>query len=142
MANNGDDDVELAEDLAEPPDAIASGSSVGRVYGLLWSDNSGFDVVSVRVQNVQVAVPIESNAWRGVTAVELNFSGNMLAGAPRVQDLEATGGVGAVGIVSNYFSMPLSGPPPGPTTGPLPPWWHKQAPGGTEQGGDPTPTEA
>jgi hypothetical protein len=135
MADNGNDDIELAEDLAEPPDALAGGSRVGTVNGLIWCDHSGFDVVSVYTHNVHVAVPIESNAWRGVTAVELNFSGKMLASAPRVRDLEATGGIGAVEIVANHFSMPLNGPPPGPTTSPLPPWWH-------EQGDDPTPTRA
>ena len=127
MAKNGNDDnTELAEDLAEPPDAIASGSIVGTVNGLIWSDNSGFDVISVKMRDVHVAVPIESNAWRGLTVVKLNFSGNMLADAPRVQDLEATGGIGAVALVSNHFSTPLAGPPPGPGTGKLPPWWHKQ----------------
>lgn len=142
MASNENDNIELTEDMGEPPDALASGSIVGTVNGLIWSDDSGFDVVSVEMQGNHVAVPIETNAWRDATVVELNFSGNMLAGAPRIQDLEAAGGTRAVELVSNHFSMPLAGPPPGPTTGPLPPWWHKETPGGTKQGDDPTPTKA
>lgn len=143
MANGGnDEDIELAEDLAEPADALASGSAVGTVKGLIWSDSSGLDVVSVAIQDVSVAVPVESDAWRGAAVVELNFSEALLADAPRIQDLEATGGIGAIGIVSDHFAVPLSGPPPGPSTGSLPPWWHKPTPPGTTPGDDPTPTKA
>lgn len=139
MADSGkDDDIELAEDLAEPPDALASGSVVGKVLGLIWCDISGFDVVSVTVQDENIAVPVESDTWRDVRAVELKFGSATLADAPRVQDLEATGGVGAVELVSDHFSMPLSGPPPGPPTTPLPPWWPTNA-GGVKPGDDPTP---
>jgi hypothetical protein len=143
MAKDGnDEDIELAENLAEPADALASGSVVGTVNGLIWSDNSGFDVVSVEMRDVSVAVPIDSDVWRGAAFVELNFSETLLADAPRVQDLEATGGIGAVEAVSDHFAMPLSGPPPGPATGTLPPWWHKHAPGGITPGEAPNPTEA
>ena len=141
MANNeGDnDDLGLAEDLAEPPDAIANGSVVGKVDGLIWCDISGVDVVSVAVQDEHVAVPVESDSWRDVHFVELKFNPAKLIGAPRVQDLEATGGMRAVELVSNHFSMPLSGPPPGPPTGGLPPWWPPKTVGDVEQGDDPTP---
>ena len=121
MAHSGrDDDLGLAEDLAEPPDAVASGSVVGKVNGLIWRDISGVDVVSVAVQDEHVAVPVETDSWRDVRVVELNISLATLIDAPRVQDLEATGGMQAVELVSDHFSMPLSGPPPGPSTGTLP----------------------
>jgi hypothetical protein len=140
MADSGkDDDLELAEGLTEPPDAMASGSIVGTVRGLIWSDSSGVDVVSVAVQDAHVAVPVESDTWRDVNVVELKISLAMLTDAPRVQDLEATGGTRAVELVSDHFSMPLSGPPPGPTSVPLPPWWHKEKAHGVERGDDPTP---
>jgi hypothetical protein len=140
MADSGrDDDLGLAEDLAEPPDAVASGSVVGKVVGLIWCDISGVDVVSVAVQDEHIAVPVESDSWRDVHVVELKTSAATLTDAPRVQDLKATGGMRAVELVSNHFSMPLSGPPPGPSTGPLPPWWPTKEPGGVQQGDDPTP---
>lgn len=44
----------------------------------------------------------------------------------------------AVEIVANHFSMPLAGPPPGPSTGKLPPWWHKEKLQDLGQGDDPT----
>ena len=121
-----DDDPKLAEDLDEPPEAVASGLIVGTIQGLIWSDISGVDVVSVAVHDAHVAVPIESNTWRGVDVVELKVSPAMLTDAPRVQDLEATGGVRAVELVSNHFSVSLFGPPPGPTNVPLPPWWYTE----------------
>jgi hypothetical protein len=139
MADSGkDDEPKLAEGLAKPPDAVVSGSVVGTVQGLIWSDISGIDVVSVAVQHAHVAVPIESDRWRGVDVVDLKVSPAMLTDAPRVQDLEASGGIRAVEIVANHFSMPLAGPPPGPSTGKLPPWWHKEKAHGLEQGDDPT----
>ncbi len=65
-------------------------------------------------------------------------SGSVVGDAPRVQDLEASGGIRAVEIVANHFSMPLAGPPPGPSTGKLPPWWHKEKVQDLGQGDDPT----
>ena len=129
---------ELAE-LIEPMDAIASGTTVGKVEGLIWSDMSGLDIVSVIVHGSHVAVPVEGDTWRDAPVVDLKISQGMLSEAPEVRDLEATGGVNAVELVSRHFSMPLSGPPPGPTPGRLPPWWHKGTPGDPEPGDDPTP---
>ena len=77
-----DDDPKLAEDLDEPPEAVASGLIVGTIQGLIWSDISGVDVVSVAVHDAHVAVPIESNTWRGVDVVELKVSPAMLTDAP------------------------------------------------------------
>jgi hypothetical protein len=136
------DDSELAENLTEPTAAIAGGATVGQIAGLIWSDATGVDVVSVEVSGTHVAVPVDSGTWRYVQSVELNISPSEVYYAPRVQDLEATGGVSAVEAVSNHFSMPLSGPPPGPPTGPLPPWWEKgdkETAGGAGQGDDPNP---
>ena len=140
MANDEENDKPgLAEDLAEPLDAALGGSIVGAVQGLIWSDSSGIDIVSVSVRDVAVAVPVESDAWRDVHVVELNISPAELTDAPQVQDLEASGGAGAVRAVADYYSMPLSGPPPGPPTGPLPPWWHTQEAHAAGQDADPTP---
>lgn len=75
MADSGkDDEPMLAEGLAKPPDAVVSGSVVGAVQGLIWSDISGIDVMSVSVQHAHVAVPVESDTWRGVDVVELKVS--------------------------------------------------------------------
>ena len=133
------DSLGLAEDLAEPPDAVASGSVVGKVNGLIWRDVSGVDVVSVAVQDEHIAVPVETDSWRDVQVVELNVSLATLFDAPRVRDLAATGGLQAVELVSDHFAMPLSGPPPGPSTGTLPPWWPRKKKDGVAQDDDPTP---
>jgi hypothetical protein len=136
-----DDELELAENLAEPAEAIASGTIVGQVEGLIWSDVTGIDVVCVVVPgaNVAVAVPIDSGTWRYAHVVDLKMSPAEVHSAPRVQALGASGGAAAVGMVSHHFSMPLAGPPPGPGTGTLPPWWDKGTAGGITQGDGPAP---
>jgi len=132
---------ELAENLAQPTAAALDGSVVGVVQGLIWSDASGFDVLSVDVRDVHVAVPVESDTWRDADVVELAVSAADLTYAPAVQELETAGGIRAVELVADHFSMPLAGPPPGPPTGPLPPWWHKD-PQGVKPDDDPAPPRA
>jgi len=140
MGSGQDDDFGLVESLAEPAKAIASGSTVGRVEGLIWSDASGMDVVSVEIHGSRVAVPIASDTWRGVDEVDLKMSLAKLHGAPRVKHLEATGGSGAVEMLADHFAITLYGPPPGPSTGTLPPWWGDVGEvGDKEQGDDPAP---
>jgi hypothetical protein len=133
------EDFGLAENLADPPAAVAGGADVGQVEGLIWSDATGVDVVSVEVGGDHVAVPVEGDTWRNAQIVYFDMTANEIYSAPRVQDLEASGGTAAVEAVSQYFSMPLDGPPPGPTTGPLPPWWDKPKTEGTNQDDGPSP---
>jgi hypothetical protein len=140
MTVSGEDDgLELAENLPEPAAAIASGTTVGQVEGLIWSDATGIDVVCVEIAGAYVAVPIETDTWRDVHVVDLNMSPAAVNGAPRVEDLEASGGMAAVEMVSYHFSMSLSGPPPGPSPSPLPPWWDKGTTETVTQGDGPTP---
>lgn len=136
MGGGKDEGFGLAESLTEPAKAVASGSTVGRVEGLIWSDASGMDVVSVVVRGSRIAVPIASDAWRGVDVVDLKVSLSKLHDAPLIQHLEATGGSGAVELVANHFALPLSGPPPGPSTGTLPPWWSDVGKVGDDEQGD------
>ena len=99
----------FAENLADPPAAVADGADVGQVEGLIWSDATGVDIVSVEVRGDRVAVPIYGDIWRSEPTVEFDISADEIYGAPRVQDLEVSGGIAAVEAVSQYFSMPLSG---------------------------------
>lgn len=133
------EDFGLAENLADPPAAVANGADVGQVEGLIWSDVTGVDIVSVEVHGDHVAVPIEGDTWRYVEIVHFDVSADEIYGAPRVQDLEASGGIAAVESVSQHFSMPLNGPPPGPATGPLPPWWDKPKSEGSNPSDGPSP---
>lgn len=140
MALSGEgEDSWLAENLADPPAAVADGADVGQVEGLIWSDATGVDIVSVEVRGDRVAVPIYGDIWRSEPTVEFDISADEIYGAPRVQDLEVSGGIAAVEAVSQYFSMPLSGPPPGPSTGPLPPWWDKPKSEGSNPNDGPAP---
>lgn len=140
MAVGGEDEeIGLAENLADPPVAMASGADVGQVEGLIWSDATGVNIVSVEVRGDRVAVPVEGESWRHARIVHFDLSAAELHGAPRVQDLEAGGGTAAVEAVSRYFSMPLDGPPPGPSTGPLPPWWDKPKSEGSKPDDGPAP---
>lgn len=132
-------DFELAENLANPPAAVANGADVGQVQGLIWSDATGMDIVCVAVRGDHVAVPIEGDTWRFAEIVHFGMTVDEIYSAPRLQDLEASGGLGAVEAVSQYFSTPLNGPPPGPSTGPLPPWWNKPKTESTKPNDGPTP---
>ena len=138
-ASGEGDDSELAENLAEAPTAVAEGTEVGHVKGLIWSDATGVDVVSIMVHGAQVAVPVTGESWRRVGIVDLNMNPEEVFSAPRLRDLAARGGITAIEVVSSHFSMPLAGPPPGPRTGPLPPWWDDPKTGLIEPGDGPKP---
>jgi hypothetical protein len=140
MGASGDgEESELAENLAETPTAVAEGTEVGHVEGLIWSDATGVDVLSIMIRSGPVAVPVRGESWRHVGIVDLNMNTDEVFSAPRLRDLAARGGITAVEVVSSHFSLPLAGPPPGPWTGPLPPWWDDPKTGVIEPGDGPKP---
>ena len=113
---------------------VSSGHEhVGEVTGHLWTDASGFDVVSVGVEDDEVALPIRLHHRSGRGGVTVPFSTEDVRQAPRTEDLAAVGGEEAVRLIEEYYGVALSGPPPGPGTTRLPPWW--------KQGSDSESTE-
>jgi hypothetical protein len=86
MAGHEENEPELAVSLPEPPDAAVGSSVVGIVRGLVWSDASGLDVVSVTFQGVDIAVPVDRDAWRDTEVVQLRHSLTALGRAPRIHE--------------------------------------------------------
>jgi hypothetical protein len=103
---------------------------VGRVSSVLWRDASGFHVVTVGEHESAVAVPVKASEWVGKIVVA--YTAEQVRGGPLLQQLAAHGGEEAIKLVSRHYNVPLSGPPPGPGTQKLPPWWEKRPEG--EQG--------
>jgi hypothetical protein len=128
-----------AEDLAEPSDeasyATIGSKVVGPIDGLLWRDASGFDVIAVHVEGADVAVPVERERWRLHHAIEIDVGWGAVISAPRVSELKELGGEAAVNLIGEHYDLALNGPPPGPGTTPLPPWWPR-VPGDAEEPAD------
>jgi hypothetical protein len=120
-------DVPIAEPYEQSVDLVVQGEVVGEVDGLVWSDASGVEVVSITFEDSQIAVPCEPGEWRGQDRLDLAIDRSLLEDAPRLSDLRDVGGSRAIELVGDHFSVNLAGPPPGPNPGPLPPWWDKES---------------
>jgi hypothetical protein len=116
-----------AEDLAEMSDegsyATIGSEVVGSVDGLVWQDASGFDVIAVHVEGADVAVPVEHGSWRRDWNIEIDVGWDAITSAPKMNELKEMGGDAAVNVIGEHYDLALNGPPPGPGTTPLPPWW-------------------
>jgi hypothetical protein len=111
---------------------------VGRVSSVLWRDASGFYIVAVGEHEFAVAVPVKASEWAGKIVVA--HTAEQVLRGPLLQQLAARGGEEAIKLVSRHYNIPLSGPPPGPGTQKLPPWWGKKPEGEPESSfGEMTP---
>ena len=119
MGADEDPNIELAETVKRSKPAIVAGVIVGRVRGLIWHDESGFDILSVEIKERHIAVPVEEGEWRKSAAVSFDAL-ETLKRAPTLRQLHDS--EDAVGLVADHFSVGLSGPPPGPDPGTVPPW--------------------
>jgi hypothetical protein len=100
-------------------------------------DASGFDVVAVSVEDDEVVLPVRLHQGSGRGDVTVPFSTEDVRQAPRIDDLAAVGGKEAVRLIEEYYGVALSGPPPGPGTTRLPPWWRQ----GTDWGSTEEPDQ-
>jgi hypothetical protein len=121
--SDGSNEVEVSRTDAETTQATVGGEAIGEVDDLLWEDASGAYVVSVTIADSRIAVPVDRAEWRRGGDIELDFSYETLVGAPRIRDLSSAHGPNAVELLAEYFAINLTGPPPGPSPIPLPPWW-------------------
>ena len=94
--------------------------SIGQVSGVVWKDGAGFHVVEVG----GAVVPLRAEEPADKVVVE--FTAAELQSGPLLNELAARGGDAAVEMIRDYYNVPLSGPPPGPSPQPLPPWWEKK----------------
>ncbi len=124
MGEDATPEAHVAEVAGVDVAALVNGEFVGDVDGLVWEDASGCDIVSITFRGDHVVVPVNHGEWR-TSHVVLDFDIEQVALAPRLLDLQAGGGDGAVGLVGTYFDLNLTGPPPGPDPQPLPPWWRR-----------------
>jgi hypothetical protein len=118
-------DVPIAEPSPEPVELVVQGEVVGGVDGLVWSDASGLEILSITIGGSQIAVPFVSGQWRDHSQLDLSIDPVVLESAPRLIELREVGGSRAIEIVGDHYSINLAGPPPGPNPGPLPPWWNR-----------------
>jgi hypothetical protein len=98
--------------------------SVGEVSEVIWSDAAGYDIVAVGEYGSEVAVPVQAS--EPTVKVVVGFTAEEVRSGPRVEELSFRGGEEAVIMVEQHYNVPLSGPPPGPSPQPLPPWWRKK----------------
>jgi hypothetical protein len=70
--------------------------------------------------------------------VRVDFSAGEVRAAPTLGDLVAGGGAEAIRMISEHYDVSLSGPPRGPLTTKLPPWWNPSEPADP---GEPKPGE-
>jgi hypothetical protein len=94
--------------------------SIGQVSGVVWEDAAGFQVVAVG----EVVIPVKAEEPREKVVVE--YSTAQVQSGPLLNELAEYGGEAAVEMISEHYNVPLSGPPPGPSPQPLPPWWKKR----------------
>jgi hypothetical protein len=118
-----------------PEVVTADDEVVGAVSGTLWQDGSGFAIVAVEQGGTEVAIPMRLGQF-GLPGnqVRVDFSAGEVRSAPTVGDLMAGGGAEAVRLVAEHFDLGLTGPPPGPLTNKLPPWWGTPEPTPTDPG--------
>jgi len=110
--------------------------SMGEVTRLLWRDASGFDVVAVDIEDDQVVLPVQHEHLVEGIDVRVEFTAKHLRDAPSVQDLYRIGRApSVVDLVGAHYKVRLIGPPPGPPTIELPPWW-------TPEGDQPEPQDS
>jgi hypothetical protein len=144
MVEHEDERDDLEEVLAEPTTGEqfveSDGIVIGNVAGLVWSDYSGLDIVGVQMNDAQIAVPVPRDSWRGMKYVEIELDPKKLTAAPTLGELKKKHGAFAIRAVSDFYSVELSGPPPGPGTGQLPPWWYGDTATGSYGGPAPAGT--
>jgi hypothetical protein len=124
LRQTGDTMSEEAENSA-PEIVTVDNEVVGAVGETLWHDASGFDIVAVYRAGADVVVPVTHEHMNISERVPVNFSADEVREAPTVGELMARGGESAVRLVAEHYNVGLAGPPPGPSTTKLPPWWTK-----------------
>jgi len=108
-----------------PEIVTADNEIVGNIGATLWHDASGFDVVAVERAGADVVVPVTQEQATTADSVAVDFTADEVREAPSVGELIARGGEAAVRLVAEHYDVALAGPPPGPGTTKLPPWWTK-----------------
>jgi hypothetical protein len=120
---------------ANTPEIVTTDDEVvGTVGEMLWQDAGGFDVVTVAGAGPEVVIPLAHGQAQMSDPVSVRFTAAEVRDAPSVGELMARGGDAAVRLVADHYDLNLTGPPPGPVTSKLPPWWTRTAAEGDDQG--------
>jgi hypothetical protein len=117
----------MSEEAKEPRPKIvtADNKTIGSAGETLWHDARGFDIVTVHGAGADVVIPLIHGQVDIGGRLPVTFSADEVRQAPTVAELAARGGAAAIRLVADHYDVSLAGPPPGPGTTKLPPWWTK-----------------
>lgn len=118
------------EGFRHPDVVTADGEVVGSIGKVLWKDAKGFDVVTLDRPGADVVVPIKHDPAHGdvnILVEHVEYLKEQIETAPTAAEvLAAANFQEAVSLIAGHYDIQLSELPPGPGTGPLPPWWQPE----------------
>jgi hypothetical protein len=105
----------------------AEGKPVGVVRSVLWKDDTGNHVIGVAGRGREFVMPVKPRLVR--SEIRTRYSSETIRTGLTVEQFKrvvrSKGTDAAAEVLGDHYEVNLSGPPPGPPTTPVPPWWKR-----------------